>query len=153
MSGFSRLPLPKTVHSIRESHSCSRPSIVFLSIQPTFRLTSYRTLVRSRQVQKLKKTQQESLWNNVAPFEQNSAPDSVRRQQKARRKAHLLRWNGGRSMFLGNYRHRRDAAFIKGDSRAADRLRHPAIDRLFSKQRILNYPCAKRAECTRRQFE
>lgn len=93
------------------------------------------------------------MWNDVNPFEQNSALDSVRRQQKARRKAHLLRWNGGRSMFLGSYRHRRDAAFIRGDSRAVDRLRHPAIDRLFSKQGVLNYPCAKGAECTRRQFD
>jgi len=93
-------------------------------------------------------------WTHAAPFEITSLPDGVKLQRRTRRKAEFLRWDGRRSLYLGNYKHRRDAGFAKGEqpNSALERMHHPIIDRIFSEQPCLDYPCAQKSDYTRREF-
>jgi hypothetical protein len=71
--------------------------------------------------------------------------------------AEIKRWTGRRSMFLGDYRGRRDAAFSRQDDRGVDAttLYQPSIYRLFryeNKKSYFLHPCAEDLEYTRRRF-
>jgi len=70
-------------------------------------------------------------------------------------RAELLRWNGRRFMFLGNYKKRRDAAFAKDENRGMfiGKLTFDPIDNLFGKEKgVCENPCAYPSEHTRRHF-
>jgi hypothetical protein len=62
-------------------------------------------------------------------------------------KASLKRWNGRRSMFLGNWEKRRDGAFSRTEERGIpfERTKHPVIDGVFEKVKrdVDRYACVK----------
>jgi hypothetical protein len=70
-----------------------------------------------------------------------------------RAEAALKRWNGRRSMYLGNHRNRRDAAFTYDRPFGVVEYFDPLIDPLFKKEKNSrdNYPCVRRVEAIRRK--
>ena len=67
------------------------------------------------------------------------------------------RWNGRRSLYLGSWKNRRDAAFIKGESRGIpfERTGHPVIDGVLGREtrQIDSYPCVKLEKPPRKDVE
>ena len=57
------------------------------------------------------------------------------------------RWNGRRSLYLGSWKNRRDAAFVKNESRGIpfERTGHPVIDGVLGREtrQVDSYPCVK----------
>jgi hypothetical protein len=95
-------------------------------------------------------------WGHQPKFEE---PQHLTEKhfEKTTELAQIKRWTGRRSMFLGDLRDRRDAAFSRQDDRGTDvtTLYQHSIYNLFRYQKTKNYrlyPCAEDLEYTRRHF-
>lgn len=137
------------------------PNLLSHSSQTVIQLNPHRTLVwwklKLRTIRKIrasKKRLSDGYWKNVPPF-LHKTQHALNDVERGMLKAELLRWNGRRFMFLGNYKNRRDAAFAKDENRGIfiGKLSFEPIDKLFQKDRMVwGNPCAYPSEHTRRQF-
>ena len=144
-------------------HNLTRPpnlpsSTLSPVIRPTRRNLSwakekalvYRKLARRR------KYVTKGIWDHFPRFEDTSPTVVQEKEIYMRARAAMKRWDGRRSMFLGNYKHRRDAAIAHQDNRGIpiENVKYPVIDGLFGERvdRAIDFPCVKTAEYTRRQF-
>jgi hypothetical protein len=89
------------------------------------------------------------LWKNVKEIK--AAPKllvlRVEDMDKPMADAASKRWNGRRSLYLGSWKNRRDAAFIKNETRGIpfERTGHPVIDGVLGREtrQVDSYPCIK----------
>jgi len=99
--------------------------------------------------------ERKGLWRAVKDIE--ALPRKVKRGEKLKLrvedmdtpmvKAAWKRWNGRRSLYLGNWKNRRDAAFMKHEDRGVpfERTGHPVIDGVLGREKreVDSYPCVK----------
>lgn len=162
MSSIPVAPRP-SLRQIRGFHTFTRPPNIPRHLQIVIRpiprryvgwwrrnLTTYRK-IRSR-----KQKFHHDLWKDVPGFQPTAPRDLVKEDSRKRMKAQLLRWSGRRSLYLGNYKQRRDAGFSRADveNLLDDLPFHPVTEKLFENQEAkgLDYPCVPTSRHTRRQF-
>jgi hypothetical protein len=109
---------------------------------------------RPKQRNRLQNHSFSKIWDGYPKFEE---PQHVIDQnaEKARNLSQLKRWNGRRSMSLGDQKDRRDGAFARQGLDKASMYQRSLYD-LFNKQtekKYVQYPCAAKLEYTRRQFK
>jgi hypothetical protein len=109
-----------------------------------------------RKLAKRRKRETQGIWDHFPEFEDHSPELIENKEARMRGRAAMKRWNGRRSMFLGNYKNRRDAAFSRQENTGyrIEDIKHPVLDRLFGAKRdtVSVFPCVKRSEHTRRRF-
>jgi hypothetical protein len=94
------------------------------------------------------------IWDGYPKFEE---PQHLIEQnaEKARNLSQLKRWNGRRSMFLGDQKDRRDGAFARQGLDKPSMYQRSLYDLFNTKKekKYLQYPCVQKLEYTRRQFK
>ena len=159
-------PLPSIRNTRRppllKSHSLSKttPSFTIPAVRPLARgLRSFHTRRRRRILPPQKIPLHGGLWKFTL-FEEKPLSKIAKKGDKRDHLAVAKRWNGRRSLFLGNYKNRRDGAFVSQENTGFDveNLRDPIVDRIFQSKpaegvgKVARWPCIREVRYTRREF-
>lgn len=158
------LPVP-LLPSLRQkswgTHPLTRPSNIFRCNQLIVQLNPRRTLVwwklkleTLRKMRAQKHRLSDQFWKAIPPFIDKKEP-RINLNKREALEAELKRWNGRRSLFLSNYKERRDAAYAKGENRGlfTQSISLPFLDDLFTENKKLSrYACAPNSIHNQRRF-
>jgi hypothetical protein len=144
-------------HTFSSSRIIPRhPQTVIRLIRPRYLVWWKRNLNTYHKNRSRRQNPPNDLWKDVPSFQPTETRNLVKEDSKKRMKAHLLRWSGQRSLYLGNYKQRRDAGFSRADveNLLDDLPIHPVTEKLFENREAkgLDYPCAPMSRHARRQF-